>query len=253
MIKKNDRLEKIFLERYDPNQFDRPNVSVDIIIFTIISDQLQVLTIKRAEHPFKDCWSLVGGYVDTHYDKTLEDTAKRKLKEKTGVDAPYLEQFATIGNASRDPRGWSVTTLYFALMPAAHIQLNTGLGATEIKWTPIKNGRIKDKLAFDHAELLLRCAERLQNKILYTSIPVHFMSENFTLSDLQKVYEIILAKKIDHKSFRRRVLNADILEETEEMRCNGNKPARLYQLKSTYQTHFFLRNLESAQSLSSGV
>ncbi len=253
MIKKKDRLEKKFLEKYDPNRFYRPNVSVDIIIFTIISNQLQVLTIRRAEHPFKDYWSLVGGYIDIHHDKTLEDTAKRKLIEKTGVDAPYLEQFSTIGNALRDPRAWSVTTIYFALMSAAHIQLNVGIGATEIKWIPVENGRIKDKLAFDHAELLLRCVERLQSKILYTSLPVHFMPENFTLSDLQKVYEIILDKKIDHKSFRRRVLNADILKETEKMRCNGNKPAKLYQLKSTYQTHFFLRNLESAQQLSLGA
>lgn len=226
---------------------NKPNVSVDIIIFTIISGQLQVLIIKRADHPYKGCWSLVGGYIDVSRDKTLEDTAKRKLEEKTGVNTPYLEQFSTVGNATRDPRAWSVTTAYFALIPATHIQLNAGKGASEIKWAAVNGGEIKDKLAFDHAELLLGCTERLQSKILYTSLPVHFMPENFTLGDLQKVYEIILGKKIDNKSFRRRILNVDILEETGKMRYNGSKPAKLYQLKSTYRTHFFLRNLEGTQ------
>jgi 8-oxo-dGTP diphosphatase len=240
--------EDRFLKDYDPNIYTRPNTSVDTVIFTVVDADLHVLLLKRAEHPFLHEWSLVGGYVDTVNDQDLESTAKRKLEEKTGVKTPYLEQFETIGNATRDPRGWSVTTVYFALLRAEPIRLSPGKGALEIKWAKVKNGKVSEKLAFDHAVILKRCVERLKNKVLYTSLPVYLMPKTFTLGELQNVYENILGSSIDHKSFRRRILSGDILEETDEEQNTGKRPAKLYRLKNGHVPHYFLRNLEGPHS-----
>lgn len=246
ILKKNEISEKEFLQDYDPAKFDRPNATVDTVIFTVIDDALYVLTSKRAEHPFKDCWTLVGGFIDPEKDENLEAAAKRKLEEKTGVKTPYLEQFGTIGNKNRDPRGWSITTIYFALIPFEGVRLKLGKGTADIKWSKIIAGKVKDKLAFDHEQILRKCTERLRNKVLYTSLPVYLMPKNFTLGELQKIYEIILDKRIDHKSFRRRILAADILEPTNEMRHEGTRPAQLYRLKKTHAPHLFVRNIEGA-------
>lgn len=234
---------------YDPSKYKRPNTTVDVVIFTIINKQLYVLTVKRSEEPFKEIWSLVGGYVDIEKDKNLAATAKRKLQEKTGVHMPYLEQFETIGNATRDPRGWSITTVYFALISSEEIELKTGKGTNDVKWSKIEKGKVEELLAFDHTEILQRCTQRLRNKVLYTSLPIHLMPNEFTLTELQKVYEIILGKDIEHKSFRRRILGADILEETENKKYEGRRPAQLYRVKEGHNTHFFIRNLESATDI----
>ncbi len=246
MIEKSYSSEQEFLLNYNPNLYDRPSTSVDTVIFTVFDKALQVLLVQRDDYPFKHKWSLVGGFIDLENDLTLEDTAKRKLEEKTGVKTPYLEQCLTIGNKSRDPRGWSVTTIYFALLTYEDIELKAGKGAIDIKWSPIIKERIKDKLAFDHDQILKLAIERLRNKVLYTSLPAYLMPEKFTLRDLQTVYEIILDRTLEVKSFRRRIAKADILEETSEMRQDAKRPARLYRLKENIHTHFFLRNIEGA-------
>lgn len=238
--------EAEFLDDYDPTIFKRPSTSVDTVIFTVFDQQLQVLLVKRANYPFKNQWTLVGGFIDLDSDETLEDTAKRKLEEKTGVKTPYLEQCFTIGNKRRDPRGWSVTTVYFALLPYDKIKLMAGKGAIEIKWSPIIKDQVIELLAFDHREILRLAVERLRNKVLYTSLPAYLMSEKFTLGDLQKVYEVILDRTLETKSFRRRIAKADILEETTEMRQDAKRPAKLYRLKDDIDTYFFLRNIEGA-------
>lgn len=243
---KTYQTETEFLRAYDPKIFDRPNTLVDTVIFTVLANNLQVLTVKRVDHPFKDRWSLVGGFVDINKDRDIEATAKRKLQEKTGVKTPYLEQYGSIGNAHRDPRGWSVTNIYFALIPSHKVHLQAGEGAADIKWSVIKGKKVKDKLAFDHDEILERCIERLRSKVLYTSLPVHLMPQDFTLRELQSVYEIILNRKLEHKSFRRRLLAVDILEETKEMKHERGRPAALYRSK-TPQTHFFIRNIEGVR------
>ena len=245
-MKKTKDVNKDFLSSYNAADYAKPNTSVDTVIYTIIDNQLCVLTVKREEPPFKDSWTLVGGYIDIHNDTDLESTAKRKLAEKTGVKTPYLEQFATIGNKTRDPRGWSVTTVYFALIPHNNIQFKIGKGALDIQWSKIIKGKVKAQLGFDHAEILAMCTERLRSKVLYTSLPVYFMSGAFTLGELQKIYEIILDKKIDHKAFRRRILAADIIEEIDEMRRDGTRPAQMYRLKDNHCAHYFTRNIEKA-------
>ena len=104
--------------------FERPLATVDVVIFTIIEDCLHVLLIRRNDapgEPFPNKWALAGGFVDVSSDATLEACALRKLKEKTGVSTPYLEQLGSWGGGSRDPRGWSVTHVYFALVSAESV------------------------------------------------------------------------------------------------------------------------------------
>tara|TARA_R110000868_G_scaffold360413_2_gene622414 strand:+ start:1239 stop:1979 length:741 start_codon:yes stop_codon:yes gene_type:complete len=245
-LKKHKDDNKEFIKTYNSSVYEKPNTSVDTAIFTVYEGKLCVLTVKRDEPPFKDAWTLVGGFIDINHDIDLESTAMRKLTEKTGVSTPYLEQFGTVGNKTRDPRGWSVTTVYFALIPHNNVKFTSRKGASDIKWAAVNKGKIKNKLGFDHAAILKACSERLRSKVLYTSLPVHLMSGPFTLGELQKTYEIILEKKIDHKSFRRRILAADIIEETHNMRREGTRPAQLYQLRDKHASHFFTRTMEGA-------
>jgi ADP-ribose pyrophosphatase YjhB (NUDIX family) len=99
--------EKQFLKDYNIHDYDIPLVSVDIAIFSVIDDRLNVLIVKRAQHPRKGKWALPGGFIDLSVDKMLEDAAYRKLAEKTGVTKAHLEQVVSVGNTTRDPRGWS--------------------------------------------------------------------------------------------------------------------------------------------------
>ncbi len=116
--------EKTFLKNYNVHDFEVPLTSVDMAIFTLKEHQLQVLLVKRAQHPALGKWALPGGFIDANKDQTLADTAQRKLQEKTGVDTPYLEQVETFGTAKRDPRGWSVTVAYLALIACDDIRLD---------------------------------------------------------------------------------------------------------------------------------
>lgn len=237
--------EKDFLKSYSPDVFERPNASVDTAIFTVIDDNLYVLMVEREHHPFQGKWALVGGFIDLKRDSSLEDTAKRKLHEKTGVKTPYLEQWGTIGNKDRDPRYWSITTVYFALISAKNVILRAGEGATNIQWVKIEHdGTVKRDLAFDHACILQECHKRLRQKVLYTSLPLFLMEPSFTLTELQRTYEILIGQPLETKSFRRRILSANLIQETGMMKESGRRPAKLYERIKHNQPHFFLRNIE---------
>ncbi len=236
--------EKEFLKNYDPSAFERPSTAVDSVIFTVYQEELQVLLIKRDELPFHGKWSLVGGYVNIHQDDSLDATALRKLEEKTGFSSPYLEQVMSIGGKERDPRGWTISTIYYALIPHDALNLNPGKGASDAKMTSIAEA-LNMELAFDHKTVLKHCLERLRNKALYTTLPVHLMRGNFTLSELQSIFETILGHTIQQKSFRRRMLGSETLEETGEMRETTRRPAMTYRLKAGVSPHYFTRNLES--------
>jgi ADP-ribose pyrophosphatase YjhB (NUDIX family) len=226
--------------------FPKPLVLVDVVIFSVKSDRLQVLLVKRpdaSDEPFPGSWALPGGFVDTARDLTLESCAKRKLHEKTGIDAAYLEQLGSWGSATRDPRGWSATHVYFALMSSDDLDLRAGGNATDTSWMPIDGYRVREKLGFDHAEILKSAITRLRSKVEYTSLPAFLMPQEFTLSELQRIYETLLDRPIEKKSFRTRVLATDLLEEVDGLREGPNRPAQLYRLASRKEPVFFSRAL----------
>lgn len=214
--------------------FPRPLTTVDVVIFTVMEDTLRVLLVKRPdtpEDPFLGMWALPGGFVDVERDESLETCARRKLKEKTGVDTPYLEQLGSWGGVSRDPRGWSATHVYFALIPSKHIVLKKGVNAADSAWLELEGLGRKKKLAFDHGEILAAATTRLRNKVEYTSLPAYLLPEEFTLSELQRMYEIVMARPIEKSAFRTRVLSSGLVTPvSDKMREGPNRPAQLYRL-----------------------
>jgi hypothetical protein len=172
----------------------------------------------------------------------------RKLREKTGVEAPYLEQLGSWGNATRDPRGWSTTHVYFALIPSNHLDLTPGGNAEDSRWLIVDEDRVHQTLAFDHAILIKAAVARLRAKVEYTSLPVFLMPEEFTLTELQRTYEILLARGLEKKAFRTRLLAADLLEAVPRVKSGANRPAQLYRLKRGCQPYLFSRPFGSAPS-----
>jgi ADP-ribose pyrophosphatase YjhB (NUDIX family) len=232
-----------FFELKQELTFVRPLTTVDLAIFAVAQEALQVLLVRRpsaAGEPFPGLWALPGGFVDVERDKDLEECALRKLREKTSVQAPYLEQVGSWGSAVRDPRGWSATHVYLALL-AKTKELLPGGNTPEARWCPVDGVRVSEPLAFDHAELLRAAILRLRNKVEYTSLPAFLMPSEFTLTELQRVYEIVLGRSLEKKAFRTRILATDLVEEVPRMREGRSRPAQLYRLKHRRRPVFFSR------------
>jgi 8-oxo-dGTP diphosphatase len=231
------------------SDFERPLTTVDLVIFSVRDDELTVLLVQRpceAKEPFPGRWALPGGFIDTSRDKTLEDCARRKLMEKTAVEAPYLEQLGSFGGVTRDPRGWSATHVYFALMASDSITPRPGGNAPESRWFKVQGEGIRESLAFDHADILRLALSRLRSKVEYTSLPAFLLSAEFTLTQLQRIYEVILERTLEKKAFRTRMLSAEILEAAPRQLAGPNRPAQLYRLKGRRQAHTFSRPFGSA-------
>jgi len=229
--------EDEFLKSYNPKDYDAPLCSVDMAIFAVDAGELKVLLINRGEHPYKTRWALPGGFADLVNDATIEATAHRKLFEKTGIISPYLEQVESLGNASRDPRGWSVTLLYFALIDFAAQDVTASVEG--VKWMSIEQA-LRLNLAFDHEVLLRKAINRLRNKTRYTALPISLMPEQFTLTELQNMFELILGSTLPKKSFRRRMEASNLLTETGQMRPTARRPAALFKRsKSFTEDHIF--------------
>ena len=220
--------------------FPRPLTTVDIVAFALRDERLHVLLVQRGsepDEPFPGLWALPGGFVDVAKDATLADCALRKLREKTGVASPYLEQLGSFGSAARDPRGWSATHAYVVLIPA-HLADTI---AADASWFPIVGGGVKQKLAFDHDTILSVAITRLRNKVEYTSLPLYLMPAEFTLPELQRVYEIVLDRALEKSAFRTRMLSADVIEPVARTRKGPNRPAQLYRVKRAKAPTYFAR------------
>ncbi|MGY3451789.1 NUDIX hydrolase [Bradyrhizobium sp. USDA 4353] len=227
--------------------FPRPLTTVDIVIFTIRLEALHVLLVRRGHaegEPFPDAFALPGGFVDVTRDADLAACARRKLAEKTGVVSPYLEQLGSWGSATRDPRGWSATHAYFALIPASAAEAAL---AADAQWFPLQGAAVKPKLAFDHAEIMQAAVQRLRNKVEYTSLPAYLMPEEFTLPELQRTYEIVLDRPLEKSAFRTRMLSADLIQPIDKMRKGPNRPAQLYRLKKAAAPVYFARTFNAPE------
>ena len=234
--------EKEFLAKYNPGDYDCPITSVDAALFTYHEETLKVLLVERSNHPHRGMWGLPGGFLDLKLDKNIEDTAVRKLREKTGVVPPYLEQLQTIGNATRDKRGWSITVCYTALVAHqnCHAHINS---VADAKWLSVEHLK-KIELAFDHGEIISLARDRLKQKALYSIVPAYGLPEKFTLPELQHLHEVLIGKPLQKKSFRRRIEQAGLLKETGEKRSEGGRPALLYTMRAKSASFTFVRNLE---------
>ena len=207
-------------------QHPHPAVTTDIVIFTIRQDELKVLLVKRANAPFQGEWALPGGFVGL--EESLEEGARRELQEETGVAGVYLEQLYTFGKPDRDPRERVITVAYYALIPTDEVEIRAATDAEGVSWYGMEE---LPQLAFDHAEILDAAHERLVAKLEYSTIAFQFMPKDFTLTELQTVYELILREPVDKRNFRKRILNLKLIKETGKERKSGaHRPARLYRV-----------------------
>ncbi|MFN7928544.1 MAG: NUDIX domain-containing protein [Blastocatellia bacterium] len=207
--------------------YPRPAVTVDLVIFTIAANDLQVLLIRRDGEPFKGHWALPGGFVGI--DESLEAAAARELQEEAGVKQVYLEQLFTFGEPHRDPRGRVISVAYFALMDSEQQQVVAGSDAAAAEWHSVFN---PPPLAFDHRQILDYAVWRLRNKLEWTTVGYELLPQKFTLSELQRVYEIILQKPVDKRNFRKKILAQGQIKELNEIRTEGaHRPARLYSFR----------------------
>jgi len=230
--------------------FPLPYTTVDVVIFSVIEEQLRVLLVQRpatAGEPFPERWALPGGFVDVDRDRDLEACARRKLSEKTGVNSPYLEQLGSWGGRDRDPRGWSATHVYFALIPADGVTLSKGANAADVGWFEVDALLKRPRLAFDHAAILKAGVERLRGKVEYTSLPAFLLPEPFTLPQLQRMYEIVLGRPVDKSGFRTRMLAADFLDEEGAMSGDAKRSAMGYRLKDRKRLVVFPRTFSPRQ------
>src|SRR5947209_17711684 len=170
---------------YDASKYDRPSVTVDVVMMSLRQRDLQVLLIKRRSWPYEGMWAIPGGFVNM--DESLETAAKRELQEETGVQDVYLEQLYTFGDPGRDPRTRVITVVYFALLSSQHLQLHAADDAVDVGWFSVYE---LPSLAFDHEKILNYALERLRGKLEYTTIAFSLLPAQYTLRELQRVYEI---------------------------------------------------------------
>ena len=210
-----------------PQRHHYPAIAVDMIIFTMGEHDLMVLLIQRRGEPFAGAWAFPGGFVDP--DESLDEAAARELREETTVSDVYLEQLYTFGEPRRDPRGRVISVSYFALLrqPLAVVG---GDDATDARWFPLS---ALPPLAFDHAMILDYALDRVRKKLEYTNVVYSLLPETFTLTELQRVYEIILGRAIDKRNFRKKISSLDLVAPTGEVRRDGaHRPAKLYHFRS---------------------
>lgn len=227
-------------ETYDATAFARPSVTVDVAAMTARAGKLSVLLIRRGVWPFAGAWALPGGFVKM--DEDLDTAARREMCEETGIaGAHYLEQLYTFGRPDRDPRTRVISVAYYALLPGPNSGLpvcepEAGTDAAEARWWPVAS---LPELAFDHAEIVQTALARLRAKLGYTSVAYALLADEFTLTELQTVYEIILSRPLDKRNFRKKMLAANILEATPRQKRDGaHRPAQLYRF--TRQEPVFL-------------
>ena len=198
------------------------SVAVDLVIFTVRDGSLQVLLIERGVPPFKGQWALPGGFMIDR--ESLEEAARRELEEETGLKDVYLEQLYTFGDADRDPRGRVVAVAYYALTPPAPLRASTD--AAKAAWHPVAR---PPRLAFDHARILRMGLERLRAKVGYSTVGFELLPKQFTLTELQALYEAILERPLDKRNFRKKLLSLGLLKSEGQKRAAGaHRPARLY-------------------------
>jgi 8-oxo-dGTP diphosphatase len=204
------------------------HVAVDVVLFTLTERRLVTLLWRRPYPPFADAWALPGTF--SRPDETLEETPRRALVAKAGLQDVYLEQLATYDqpprgdSPGRDPRGRVVSVAFLALVRDG---VERTAPADAVRWFPVDE--IPHPLAFDHDRILADAVTRLRAKTRYAPLAFQFVDDPFTLPELQTVYEAILGEDLDVRNFRRDLLSAGVIEETGATRREGpGRPAKLY-------------------------
>ena len=264
--KKNEKgqTEKEFLRSYNLDKYEKPSVTVDILVMGPDKnfENLKLLLIKRKNHPYIDCWALPGGFININESAYV--AAGRELEEETGLTNVYLEQIYTFTQPGRDPRMRVIDIAYLALAPISDV--NAGDDAKDAVWFNVsfekdylrvfnndigvsmeysisekvfRNGVIQyknyvptclseEKLAFDHVEVLLEGLLSMREKVERTDIAFNLVPEEFTLPDLQRIFEILLGKDVYKTNFRDKIMEKVIETGEKGKSITGGKACQLY-------------------------
>ena len=220
------RKDEAFLASYDPAAFERPSVTVDLVLMSVLDGALQALLTRRAQPPAEGRWALPGGFV--RMDESLDEAARRVLHEKAHIASAFLEQLYTFGAVDRDPRARIITVAHYALLPATRFEKalkdapELALAKVTTAWKGEAGGRAEAhavdgarlSLAFDHADILGLAIKRLRGKLDYSQVGFELLPAQFTLRALQDVHQAILGVRFNKPAFRRRMLDKGMLEPT---------------------------------------
>ncbi|MGZ3114690.1 NUDIX hydrolase [Streptomyces sp. H62] len=188
---------------YDKYAFEPFAVTVDLAVLTLRADALHVLLVERGQEPYAGRWALPGGFLLP--EESAETAARRELAEETGladVTGLHLEQLRTYSEPDRDPRMRVVSVAFAALLPEPP-EPHGGGDAAEARWVPYDAAV---GLAFDHGRILADARDRVGAKLEYTCLATAFCPPEFTLGELQQVYETVWGTALDRPNFRRKVL-----------------------------------------------
>ena len=206
-------------------------LATDVVLFTVRDGELLVrlIDITRDRH-FPTGIGLPGGLMRPH--EIGRDSAQRHLHYKGGItpDEVYMEQLFTFSKVNRDPNGRVVAMAYLALVPWDGLRKEEKDDTVKFWWTPVSRAK---KLAYDHDDMLTMALERLRLRIASTNLVGKLMPKEFTLTELEKMYEVVLAKKLDKRNFRKKILKLKMLKALPHKRRGGRfRPAQLYKFAS---------------------
>ena len=211
-------------------KYPHPAVTTDCVIFGFDGSELQVLLIERGIEPFKGKWAFPGGFLNM--DETAGEGAMRELKEETGLENAYIEQFNTYSEPGRDPRERVITIAHYALVRIQEVK--GGDDAAKSQWFPIDE---VPQLAFDHDKILRDAMRKLRERIHFEPIGFELLPEKFTMRELQILYESILGVKFDRRNFAKKMMHYELLNQLDEtVRPTAKRDALLYSFnKDNYE------------------
>lgn len=245
-----DMTEEEFLAQYKPGDYERPSVTVDMLIFAMNKEQhLELLLIKRAGHPCRGKWAIPGGFVEM--DESLDEAAARELKEETNLEGIYLEQLYTFGAVNRDKRTRVISVAYLALVPARLLTYKAGDDAADACIFEVRQKKdgftlysrerelilTEEDLAFDHKDIVKKGLERLKGKVTYSDIALELLrdKERFSIYELQIIHEALTGEEMDvanfRRSFKKKFIDTGRVEKLDE-KCfdYSKKPSSYYRL-----------------------
>ncbi|OGD79110.1 hypothetical protein A2368_00910 [Candidatus Collierbacteria bacterium RIFOXYB1_FULL_49_13] len=209
---------------YPQKQFEHAIVAVDVVIFTILDSQLSVLLLELKEAPLTGKWALPGGLV--RVDEDCDQAVARHLQEKANVSDIYTEQLFTFSAIDRDPHGRVISVSYFTLAPQDKLHPQTTPRYQGIALHPLS--RLPD-LAYDHRQIIDTALSRLRSKIEYTNVVYSLLPKEFTLTQLQSTYEVILGRPLDKRNFRKKILSLGLVKSLDRTTAGlAHRPAQLY-------------------------
>lgn len=212
--------------------FQNPIATVDAVILTLEEGRLRVLLHRRPNAPFSGAWALPGGFIREAEDSDAEAAIARVLRDKTGATGVWVEQLATFSGPVRDPRGWSLSVAFIALVPRDRLPVET----EEVRLFDVD---ALPPLAFDHERIVAAGQARLRGKGAYSTLPATLLGDTFTLKELQDAYEVVLGGRLDASSFRRKLNELRLVEEVpgaERRPAGGGRPSKLFRLSGDPRT-----------------